>query len=445
MMSRMIDIALAVLARSGVEHYEVYAVEEARLNVEARKGEVEAFERSLTSGFSIRVLAEERLGFSYCTEASQEAVSQCVSRAVEGARGSAPDPLYSLTPPSASPLPRMSIHDPRMGEVDEAEKIKRALALERAAREFDPRIVQTHRAGYMEVEVHTRLINSLGLDVEAVATRASCQIMAMAAQDREQEMRWEFDSSHTYAGLDVEQVGREAARKAVEMLGARRIASARCPVVFEPGAAADMVEFVGASFLAENVLKHKSMLAGKLDRVAFSPMISMMDDGIRDGGFASFPFDAEGSPSQATRVVEKGRICRFLCDRYYARRMGISSTGNSQRQGIFVPPGTGVTNFYIVNGESDPTGLIRGIHNGLMVRELLGMHTANPVTGDFSLGAAGFWIQDGELAHPVKGIALAGNIMELLAKVDAVGNDLRFFANIGSPSIRVEMLDVSGQ
>ena len=448
---RIMDTALKILSDSGIDQYEVYAIDEARMKTEALDGQVDSFERSRTRGLAARVLVEKRLGFSYCTEDSPEAVRQCVLRAIDGAKGSAPDHLYSLTPPTErgvmnhSPAQNVAIYDPSMKEVDEVEKIQRALALEKSARDFDRRIVKTHRASYQEVEVRVWLKNSLGLDLNAEATRAYCQIMAIAAQGNEQEMGWEFDSSCTYAGLDVERVGREAARKAVEMLGAKGVPSGRYHVLFEPGAAAEMVEFVSASFVAENVLKHKSMLADKLHQKAFSPLISMVDDGLKDGGLGSFPFDGEGSPSQTTTVVEKGTVSTFLCDRYCARRMETGSTGNSQRNSIFAPPTVGVTNFFIRNGETAPAALIRDVSSGLVVRELMGMHTANPVTGDFSLGATGFWFRGGEPAHPVKGIALAGNVIELLARVDGVGNDLRFLHTIGAPSIRVEMLDVSGQ
>jgi PmbA protein len=191
------------------------------------------------------------------------------------------------------------------------------------------------------------------------------------------------------------------------------------------------------------VQKSKSMLAGKLGQIVASPVVNLVDDGLNPDGIP-FPFDGEGVPSSRNIVIENGILKGFLYDTYTAAKDGVKSTGNAQRASFRALPGVGTTNF-ILSGTNEPEELIGDIEQGLYITDVMGMHTANPVSGDFSVGAAGIMIEGGRLTFPVRGITIAGNLGQLLKDIDAVGNDLQFFGARGASTIRIKSLSIGGK
>jgi PmbA protein len=217
-----------------------------------------------------------------------------------------------------------------------------------------------------------------------------------------------------------------------------------CPVVIDGRVAGDFLELLAPSFSAESLFKGKSLLKGRAGEQLFPAGITVRDDATLRGGMATAPFDGEGVPSQDTVLVEKGLIQGFLYDTAYAARLGSVSTGNSARSGVKGLPHLGISNFFIENGTASRADLLSGITKGLLLTSVIGMHTANPVSGDFSVGATGFLVLDGEITIPVKGLAISGNIIDLFKNVEMVGNDRRFFSQVASPSLKISSLDISG-
>jgi PmbA protein len=258
-------------------------------------------------------------------------------------------------------------------------------------------------------------------------------------------MGWDFGFSSAYDGIHVHEIARIAGAKAVGLLGARKVPTMNCPAILDNYVATDILEVLAPAFLAENVQKGKSLLAGREGELIFAECLKIRDDGIFPGGMATAPFDGEGVARQNTVLVEEGVLRGFLYDTYCGRRAGRPSTGNAARGGVKGPPRMGINNFFIENGTHSMSGLADGIGRGLLVTSVMGMHTANPISGDFSVGAAGFLVENGLVTVPVKGVAIAGNILELFRSVERVGNDLRFFGAAGAPSLRVAALDVSGE
>jgi PmbA protein len=258
-------------------------------------------------------------------------------------------------------------------------------------------------------------------------------------------MGWDFGFSNSFAGVDVAVIAKNASDKAVGLLGARKIPTMRCPAVLDNHVATEILEVLAPAFLAENVLKGKSLLSGKVGQEIFSPRLRIRDDGTLSGGMATAPFDGEGVPRQNSVLVEEGRLKGFLYDTYHARKSGTVSTGNATRSSSKSPPVMGASNFFIDKGDTPFPALLQGIDRGVLLTSVMGMHTANPISGDFSVGAAGFLIENGVVTAPVKGIAIAGNILDLFKCVEMVGNDLRLFGVVGSPSLRIAVLDVSGE
>jgi PmbA protein len=245
--------------------------------------------------------------------------------------------------------------------------------------------------------------------------------------------------------LDSGSVGRRAAGKALALLGARRIDSVRAPVILDAAVAQDFLDMIRSGFSAENAQKGKSLFAGKRDSMVASPLLSVHDNGLLEHGLGTAPSDDEGSPLRMKTVIDQGRFVQFLHNSYTARKEGTQSTGNGMRGGFKATPGVGVTNLYIQPGTMGPAALIESTQRGLFVNEIMGAHMANPISGDFSVGASGYWIENGGKAYPVRELTIAGNIIDLLKNVDAVCNDLRFSGRLGSPTLRIAEMSIAGK
>ncbi|MFA5028950.1 MAG: metallopeptidase TldD-related protein, partial [Candidatus Methylomirabilota bacterium] len=240
-----------------------------------------------------------------------------------------------------------------------------------------------------------------------------------------------------------EEVGREAARRALRRLGARRVATARVPVVFDPEMAAGLLRSLGGAVSGGAIYREASFLAGKLGTRVASPLLSVVDDGRMPGGLGSRPFDGEGLPTRRTVVIRDGILQSYLLDTYSGRKLGMASTGNASR-GFASPPTAGPTNVCILPGPHAPEEIIRSVARGLYVTELIGFGV-NLVTGDYSRGAAGLWIEQGELAYPVEEITIAGNLGEMLERIEMVGDDLAWRGTIASPTLKIAEMTVAGR
>lgn len=440
----ILEFVVAACEKSGVDEWELYLAEGRRLMAEAKDGEVDAFEVSESRGVAVRVRLGERPGFSYCADSAPDALKAMVQSAVSGAKSADPDPHGAFAEPEGT-MPEIGLWDPAFDETPEREKIERALALENEVKNYDRRIARVRNAAYGEGSSTVRMISSRGLDRTARANGCSASVMAVAEENGQGQMGWDHAYSRTWAGLDVRAIARQAASDAVEMLGAKIIPTVKAPVVIRNSAAAELLAVLGISFLGEAVAKGKSMLIGKLGKKVFSDLITIYDDGLLRGGAASFPFDGEGVPHRTTRLAHNGAIQSYLYDLAWGRRAGQPSTGNAARGGYTSPPVPGLSNLYIPAGDISLDDIMKETGKGLLVKELMGVHTANPVSGDFSLGASGAWIEGGKPVHPVQGVTVAGNIVEMFACVDALASDLKFIEHIGAPSLRVSCLSISGQ
>lgn len=441
--SEIADTIEKLLIEQAVDGYEISVGASHNLSIEVKEQKIDTFKCSAPVGVSIRVLKADGLGFSYSTSLAEADLARMVSDAVISAENQTPDSCHGF--PEPLPYPQIEgLFDPELATVDEERKIQCAMDLERKTCAVDHRISKVRKASYGESEYEVYIRNSRGVEGSLRGTSVSASVSAIAEDGDDSQMGWDFGFGSSFSDLQVERIAASAASRALGLLGARKIASMRCPVVLDNQVASDILEVLASSFLAENVLKGKSMLAEKLGAKVFSPLLKIRDNGILPGGMATAPFDAEGVPQQDTLLVEDGKVLSFLYDTYWARRAGTRSTGNSTRGGTKSPAHLGLTNFYIENGTLTTQELLQGMIRGVLITDVMGIHTANPISGDFSVGASGFLVENGVVSSPVKEIALSGNLIELFAAVEMVGNDLRFFGSVGSPSLRIAELDVSG-
>jgi PmbA protein len=239
-----------------------------------------------------------------------------------------------------------------------------------------------------------------------------------------------------------EAVGRKAAQRALRKLGARKVTTCQVPVIFDPETARSLLGHVFEAVRGDAIYRRASFLTGKLQQKVAGENVTILDDGLRPGGFGSRPFDDEGVPASLTPVVENGVLRSYLLNCYTARKLNLQTTGNAAR-GVAGPPVVGPKNFYLVAGPHSPDGIRRSVKTGFYVTELIGFGV-NIVTGDYSRGAAGMWIENGEFAYPVEEVTIAGNLAEMLNHIEMVGSDLEFRSALAAPTLLVSGLTVAG-
>ncbi len=458
----VVDQALDLLRRRSPDAFEIYVDESLNFSVESKDGRLDTLEASRSWGMAIRVLTGHRMGFSYTTSSSSSpllpldtggGLERMIEDAMAGAAAVSPDPCLDFAPPLERPLPELLIFDESLERIPEEAKIEVARRLEETARSVDPaRIKKVRKASYQDVLSHKSLINSNGLEVSRSSTFASVSVTAIAEESGESEVGWDFDFSHFAKDLDIERVGRTAGEKALGRLKGEKVPTGTYPVLLENHVASDFLSLLAHAFLAEQVQKGKSPLRGRKGERLFSPLVSIVDDGLLPKGAGTSAVDGEGTPTGRTYLAREGEVLGFLYDRYWANRERAAnpsgraaSTGNSRRPGIKSPPGLGVSNFFVEPGSGSLSALLGDLGSGIVVEDVMGLHTVDPISGDFSLGCSGGWVTGARRVHPVKSIAVAGNLFDLFGRVERVGEDLRFFGKIGSPSLLVSYLPISGK
>ncbi|OGP29744.1 MAG: hypothetical protein A2073_08370 [Deltaproteobacteria bacterium GWC2_42_11] len=427
-----------------IDEWEIFYSSQDGISIEAKDGTVESMKVSCSKGIGVRVLKDKRLGFSFSSDLSDNALSNMIDNALSAGSAVTADEFYSFPLAEDIKSKELGLFDKTIKDTPEAKKIEKSLLLEDAARSFDKRVRQVRNAVYSETTYSSSILNSKGINLTDNKTFASGSIMAVAEENNDSQMGWEMDFSHFVNDIDAQKIGIGAAKRAVSMLGAREIKSIKCPVVLENSVAVEFLEVIAPSFLADNIHKGKSMLKDKKGKKIFSDCITILDNGIMHRGWSSSLFDSEGIPKQKTSLITNGVLENYLYDTYWAKREGVESTGNSSRSGFKSVPGISISNMYIKNGDTELDSLMKEANKGVFITGLLGVHTVNTISGDFSIGAAGFYIENGTVSCPVRGMAIAGNLLDLFSRIIKTGNDIRFFGNIGAPSLLLHKMDISG-
>lgn len=459
-LEKIIEKAVGVLRKKSIEGYEIYINSYSQFDVESKDGKVDFLNVSQSTGMSIRVLKNQRMGFSYLTVSKssslkenwfEKEVEKVIDDAISASEALSSDPCLEFAPILKEEPPFPPIFDGSLESISESKKIEKAKILEQVTLSVDPKIKKVRKASYQDSISRKILVNSNGYFFSFDTTLTSATVMAVAEDSGESEMGWDFDFSHFFNELDIERIGQRAGQMAIDKLGGRKINSGIYPVLLRNDVSSEFLSLLVHSFLAEQVLKGKSSLAGKIGERFFSPLISIFDDGLEPKGASCSPIDAEGTPSKKTPLVIKGEIKNYLYDIYWANRENlifkekkVKSTANSRRPTLKAPPVLGPSNLIIEKGNSPISEFLKKLNKGLLIDEVMGLHTVDPISGDFSLGCSGVWIEGGEKAYPVKSIAMAGNLFELFKKVIDVGNDFRFFGSVGCPSLLIESLEISG-
>lgn len=424
---------------------EVFIRSSTSTSIEVREQQVDAFDLASDIGAGLRVLVGGRMGFSFTTDLSETSLKTLAQSAITGAQNIGSDPFHAIPAKPATAYPSPEMYDPELVALSKKEKIERVMAMERVAFGVDQRIKRIRKASAGFSESDTLIMNTQGAVVSYRGTAASASIEVVAEDKGESQAGSDFDVKRFYRALKIEDVGRRAAGKALDLLGARHIDSKKSPVVLDAEVAGDFLSIMASGFSAESVQKKRSLFINKLGADVAAPLITVHDDGLLAEGIGSAPSDDEAVPARKKTIIDKGRLAMYLYNTYTANKDKTVSTGNGMRGGFKGMPGVGVTNLYLEPGNQSLDELIRTTSSGLYVTEIMGAHTANHISGDFSVGATGFWIEKGRKAYPVREITIAGNILDVMKNIDAVGSDLRFSGRIGSPSLRVKEISIGGK
>lgn len=440
----MLKKAQAVLdlaAAAGAEQAEVFAQESRSLKISVYQGEVEELASSTGSGIGVRAIIGGATGYAYTTDLSQAGLAETARDAVENAAVTAGDEFTGLPEPGGE-YAELELFSPKLASTGLDAKIDIARVIEEQARRRDPRVVQVEASQYVESESMVALANSLGFTREQHEGACYAFLQAIAEEDGQMQTGISFTIGREPGQLDATGCGQEAADRAVMLLGGSQCDSMSCPVVTDPFVTASLVSVIGSVLSGEAVQKQRSMFAGREGEAVGSNLVRLVDDGLHPDGLASSSFDGEGVPCRETVLIDDGILQGFLYDTYTARKGGRQSTGNAARGSYRSLPHVGATNLRLTGGDRSREEIVAGVERGFYVTEVSGIHSgANPVSGDFSVGAAGILINGGKLAEPVREVTIAGNLLKMLAGIKAVGNDDRWVPFGGSIQARTLLID----
>lgn len=415
-------------------------------SVSVRMAEVETLQEAGSRSAGIRILMGKRVGSSYTSDLTSEGIAQMLDAAFQIGEITTEDPFAGL--PDANDLGKLDgdlqLYSDDIDSLSTPEKIELARRTEAAALAYDPRITNSKGASFDTYTGRRVFSNSLGFSGEYRSSYCSISVMPVAKQGTVMERDYWHSSSRRLAGLDQpEEVGRIAAARVIRRLGAQKVATQKVSVIFEPRTARSMLGHLFEAADGRSIYRSASFLAGKLGQKIAAESVNVIDDGTIPGLMGTSPFDDEGVPSRRTVVIENGVLRNYLLNSYAARKLGMHTTGNASR-GVTGNAGISNGNFYLEKGTESQDELIRGVKNGFFVTELIGQGV-NIVTGDYSRGAAGIWIRDGELAFPVSEVTIASTLQEMLSGIVGIGNDLCFRGSIESPTLMIGEMTVGGR
>ena len=442
-------VALAV--KGGASDAEAVVREGDEFSVNVRMGQVETLKESGSRGLGLRVFLGTRSASASTSDLTPDGIRELVEGALALAKVTAEDPFTSLpeTAEFGSVEGDLHLYFDDVYSLAGPERIEWARRAEAAALAADPRITNSDGGSFDAATGRKVLANSRGF-VGGYSTSyagVSAAPLAMDANGAKQRDGW-WSGARRLADLESpESIGKEAARRALRRLGARRVATQRVPIVFAPEVARSLIGSVFEAASGDAIWRGASFLAGRLGEQIAASSLTIVDDNFMllptgAGGFGSSPFDGEGLPSRRTVVVEAGALHTYLLNTYSARKLGMKSTHNASR-GLAGTPGIGCGNLYLEPGTLTPEEIFAAIPAGLYVTSLMGFGV-NVVTGDYSRGATGLWIENGVLTHAVEEVTIAGNLGEMLRNVTAIGNDLVFRGSVASPTLRIDGMTIAG-
>lgn len=434
---------------AGLKDMEVYYSAGSSLSLKVFEKELDGYSLSESEGLSLRGMYNGKMGYSYTEKVDESSIDLLVRNVVENATVIDSDDEEFIFEGSKE-YKTVKTFNPALDDVSEIQKIHFVKQLEEEASKIDTRITQVETCVYGDGFGETVMANTKGLYLHDKSNIAYTYVVVVAKEGNDIKTGMAYRTGNDFSKFDAKELAQEAAKEALDLLGAKSVKSGDYPVVIRNGAAADLLESFTGIFSAEAVQKNLSLLKGKLNEQIGSDKFTIVDDPFMDGGLASKSFDGEGVACSYKKVIDKGVLKTYLHNLKTAKKDSVETTGNASKGSYKSSIGISPSNFYVEKGERTLAEMIADMDRGIMITELQGLHSGlNAVSGDFSLAALGYEIKDGKIAGPVEQITVAGNYFEMIKNIEEVGSDLKFGlpgeAYIGSPSLKIKKLAIAGE
>jgi PmbA protein len=441
------ELLTDVLGRArarGATEADGFLIEEQHFSASVRLGLVDTVTHSREQRLSLRVFAGKASAAASTSDLSRASLERVVDEATALARVTAEDPNAGLPDPASliTAVPDLELEEQGGEDLTPEAKIELARRTEAAALESDPRIANSEGAEYWDRRARYVYATSHGFAHGYATTAFGLSVSPVASAEGEmQRDHWYSAARHRGALEDPVVIGRTAARRALRRLGGRKVKTVEVPVVFDPDTAASLVRSIAGAASGPALYRRASFLLDRLGKRIAVPAVTIVDDGLIPRALGSRPFDGEGLATRTTTLVGEGVLESYLLDSYSARKLGLSSTHHASRDGAGV--GVSTTNLMLRPGTTPPAELIGSVKSGLYVTELIGFGV-NGVTGDYSRGAVGLWIENGELTYPVEEVTVAGNLLDMFGAIEGIGNDLVLRDRTVSPTLLIGRMVVAG-
>ena len=429
----------------GATQGDVVMAESESFFVTVRMGEVEKISQGGEKRLGLRLFFGNSSASASTSDISQRSVEKLVEDAARMAKITAQDPHGGLPNSTAlaGELPDLDLVDESARSLSVDERIQLALQTEKSALSYDPQITNSEGAEFSNQFGRVIYVSSQGFAGEYSGSTFGHSVAPVASRNGSMQRDYWYSSNRKFSRLESPQsVGIKAAQRALRRLGARKVKTCEVPIVFDPEMAASLLRNLASALSGYALYKGASFLIGKLGTKIGSELLTVIDDGTIPGALGSRPFDGEGLPIRKKTIVERGELKSYLLDTYSGKKLGMPSTGNASRS-VGEPPGVAPANFYLTPGTESPEQIIKSVKSGFYVTEMIGFGV-NMVTGDYSRGAAGLWIENGEIAYPVEEVTIAGNLKEMFQGIETVGNDLELRGRVASPTIKISKMTVAG-
>ncbi len=433
-------------ATKGASGAEVIVVGDESFSVQVRMRTVDTLQSAREKRLGLRLCFGQRSATTATSDFSPQSLQRLLDDTVAMAQATAEDPCGGLPEPELfrGDVPDLELWDPEPANLPIQERIAMATAAESAALDFDPRITNSEGGEYSHQDARVVLANSHGFTGEYRGSSVILSASPIAGDNGGMQRDGWYSVQRRLRNLEApEAIGRTAAQRALRRLGARKVPTQQAPIIFDPDMAASLLRTICGAVSGSAIYRNASFLMGKLGERVAATDLNIVDDGRMTGKLGSRPFDGEGLPTRRTAIIQDGGLRSYLLDTYTGRKLGLASTGNASRS-LGQPPTVAPTNCHIVPGPYSPEEIIRSVDRGLYVTEMIGFGV-NLVTGDYSRGAVGLWIENGELTYPVEEITIAGNLTDMLQQIEMIGNDLKWRGSIVAPTLKIARMTIAGQ
>ncbi len=413
-------------------------------------GEVESLSVAEVEGVGVRVIVDARQGYAWAGSLDADVIADTLAEARDNAGFGSPDESYVLASPSDASIdtagadaPVLDLWRDDVVSTPTADKVALALELEAAVRAADPLVRGVESASYGDAAVEAAVANSLGVEASTRRTAASCSAFAMAGEDTLTQTGSGFSAGRSFAEVDAHEAARDAAERAVRLLGAKPVPSGRLPVILDPMVTRSLLALIGGALSGEAIVKGRSLFVGREGEAVAGPGITLVDDPTLPEAFGAAMHDAEGVPTRRVELIAGGRFDAVLHNVHTAKRAGSKTTGSAVRGGFKSAPGVGARALHLVPGHLGAEEILASVDHGLYVQSVSGLHSGtNPVSGDFSVGAVGLVVRDGALAEPVREVTIASTLQRILHDIVVVGADLTWLPG-GAAGVTLLINDMS--